>query len=208
MLYWGWLHKNVFNFLSAIWCNLPHLIHFQFALFKYGLKPQTWNENKAAFWTTYIASPTSFPVFISFQIWLGEGSIHHLPVARPNEVVVCLPNGTWAPSVIGKPMQRHAAFTLPALVCWQRGDHVRPYPVRVSLYACCEIPVTTLLCNMASCTRPAECFWPRESVPLPPCHSSPMWLGQGVWHMSVLLECGVGVRRCSSTAGAGLSGLS
>ncbi len=75
-----------------------------------------------------------FPLFISFQIWLEEGGIHHLPVARPNEAVVCLPNGTWAPSVTGKPMQRHEAFTLPAPVRWQRGKHVRPQPVHVSFY--------------------------------------------------------------------------
>lgn len=35
-----------------------------------------------------------------------EGSIHHLPVAHPNDALVCLPNGTWAPSVTGTPMQK------------------------------------------------------------------------------------------------------
>lgn len=27
------------------------------------------------------------------------GGVHHSPPARPNEAVICLPNGTWAPSV-------------------------------------------------------------------------------------------------------------
>lgn len=66
-------------------------------------------------------SPTSFSVFFLFQIWLGEGSIHHLPVARPNEADVCQPNGTWAPSVTSKPKQRNAAFILPASVADREG---------------------------------------------------------------------------------------
>ena len=45
----------------------------------------------------------------------GDHGIHHWPVARPNEAVVCLPNGTWTPSVT----QDHGTlkptlFTLPA----------------------------------------------------------------------------------------------
>lgn len=54
----------------------------------------------------------------------GEGSIRHLPMACPNEAIVCLPNGTWAPSVTGTPVQRQAAFTLLVLVLWQRGVQV------------------------------------------------------------------------------------
>lgn len=79
-------------------------------------------------------------------------------MARPNEAVVCLPNGTWAPSVICKPMQRHPTFTLPARIRWQREregkrDHVRPYPECVSLFACCENPATALRWDLLHSAR-------------------------------------------------------
>lgn len=82
-------------------------------------------------------------------------------------------------------MQRHEAFTLPALIRWQRGNHVWPYPMHVCLFACCEIPAATLLCNMAPCTQPAECFWPKESVAT----ASVPQLPSVVWTGSVTYVC-------------------
>lgn len=56
---------------------------------------------------------------------------------------------------------------------------ISPTP-RESLLARGELLVAVLPCSLALCTRPAKCFWPGESVPLPPCRSPPMWLGLGV----------------------------
>lgn len=135
-------------------------------------------------------------------------------MARPNEAVVRLPNGTWAPSVICKPVQTHATFTLPALRSLTEGGSRSTFPrvcacVCLSLFACCENPVTALLWNMASCTRPGwavsgqekACHCLRATVPRcgPNRECDICLCGR---------DCGVGVCSCSSTAGAGLSGFS
>lgn len=74
----------------------------------YIYEKQAWlhlKEQTFAFPKTCTPSPGSFLARFAFpNMVLREGSIHHLPVARPNDAIVCLPNGTWAPSVIGTPM--------------------------------------------------------------------------------------------------------
>ncbi|CAB1447561.1 unnamed protein product [Pleuronectes platessa] len=133
--------------------------------------------------------------FIPFQIWLGEGSIHHLPVAHPNEAIVCLPNGTWAPSVIGRPMHRHTAFTLPARIPRQRGDHVRPYTLRVfGQEKACH-------CLLA---RAPQCGSDGESRQLELCSAASL---TGALHGSCINYIAMARRLVANPAGDGLSSL-
>lgn len=128
--------------------------------------------------------------FLLFHIRLEEGRIHHSPVARPNEAAVCLPNGTWAPSVIGKQMQRHVAFTLPAPVRRQRGGGGITFDLSpcVSLFACCEN--TTVQRGLLHCHGQAECLRPRGSVQQLLFHGFPQRSEDSVTYVCVVRNVG------------------